>query len=85
MKTKLLLTAFGLLLAAPAFASDRGPQRDQAQRLTQVERTPQASSNGASDVEMTAPAPHHHMGSAEHRAKAGGEMCGCASREHAHS
>ncbi len=77
MKLPIILAGLSLLLATPAFASDRGPQPDLALRLSRVERT--------GTDQATAPAPHDHAAMAEHQVKIGASMCSCAGMKHDHS
>ncbi len=71
MKLPIILAGLSLLLAAPAFASDRGPQPSLARRLSQVEHT------GTVQGPTTATMPHDHAAMTEHQAKNGSSMCGC--------
>lgn len=89
MKTQLILAAFSLLLAAPAFASDRGPQPNIAARFAHEEHARKAAHSSGDMVPGAAMAPHDHAATTTEQpstsTRAGGAMCGCSSAKHGHS
>ncbi len=78
MKTRIALAGLALLLAAPSFASDRGPQPDAARRSSQVQRAGTAAATST----PPAPMPHDPAAMTGHPSRSGAGTCGCAAMKH---